>query len=425
MLAKPKPRDIIEESRWVTIHRERGGIAVDEQNMRQDLVHHATAEAHRILGFWRSQVLTADGKFHGRIDQEGKVEENASRGLVLAARLLWTFSKAHLSGLESKASTVSMVDDLYRFLVGTFWDNDYLGFYWMVDVHGAPVQAHKHLYGQAFALYALAEYYALSRKPEVLHWAQLTYEVIEDYGADRDRGGYLESFTQSFELDREARLSTINHGAPKTMNTHLHLLEAYTRLYQVWPNPHLRQRLSQLLNTVRTFIVDPETFHFRCFLDRDWNSLSSEASYGHDIEGSWLMLEAAIALDDAERVKDFEMLALKMVDAVWKEGVDADHGVMNEGIDGRITDGGKDWWPQAEAVVGLVNAYQISGDLQYLERASLVWSFIERYVIDRKHGEWHGRLSRRAEPQPSNLVDAWKCPYHNTRACLEVIQRLT
>ncbi len=398
---------------------------MDEHNLRQNLIRRTTAEARRILEFWKSRVLIADGGFHGRIDASGTVDEDAPRSLILAARLLWTFSKATASGIEASRLAAPIVDHLYRFLVDNFWDSDHLGFYWMVDVRGEPIQAHKHLYGQAFAIYALAEYYGIRRNPDALVRAQLTYEVIEDHGADRQYAGYLESFTRQFELDTTSRLSTINHGSLKTMNTHLHLLEAYTRLYQVWPNPILRQRLSRLLEVVRTRIVDPTTFHFRCFLDRDWTPQSQEVSYGHDIEGSWLMLEAAVALGDAPLIQDFERLALRMVDAVWSEGVDSDHGIMNEGLDGQITDGTKDWWPQAEAVVGLVNAYEISRDSKYLEQAALVWSFIERYVIDHPRGEWHGRLTRTAEPMPTNWVDAWKCPYHNTRACIEVMQRLT
>ena len=173
---------------------------------------------------------------------------------------------------------------------------------------------------------------------------------------------------------------------------------------------------------MRTLVVDLQTAHFRGFFDADWRPLSHEVSFGHDIEGSWLTVEAASALNDVRVLEEVKALAVRMADAVWKEGVDSDYGVMNEGLDGVIVHGGKDRWPQAEAVVGLINAYEITGDVVYLERARFVWAFIS--IVDRRHGEWHGRLERTEEPKIANRADAWNCPYHNTRACIEVIERL-
>jgi mannobiose 2-epimerase len=183
--------------------------------------------------------------------------------------------------------------------------------------------------------------------------------------------------------------------------------------------------LTALLDVMLTCVVDPESFHFQCFFDADWRPASDEVSYGHDIEGSWLMVEAAEVLKEPEREQRSRELALAMVDAVWREGVDGDYGVMNEGRGVEIVDGSKHWWPQAEAVVGCVNAYQISHNPAYLVQAANVWSFIENHLLDKPNGEWLARVKRNGEPIPSNQADAWKCPYHNTRACIEVIQRLS
>lgn len=400
-------------------------MAQELATLRTELVRRTRSEAERLLEFWATEVVKPDGSFHGVVDSLGHSQPAAPRGLILGMRLLWTFARAARVGLRPGEGDRQIADRLYQFVSKAFWDPQHLGFYWAIDAAGNPIQDHKHLYGQAFAIYALAEYAQLSGSSEALRWAQLTYEVVEDYGSDREYGGYQESFTRTFELDDASRLSTINHGgAAKTMNTHLHMLEAYTRLYQVWPNPTLKQRLGDLLETMRVHIVDQDHYHFHCFLDRQWNPLSHESSFGHDIEGSWLMLEAAQALGDPTREAVFKDLALAMVDRVWDEGMDEDHGLMNEGLEGRIIDDQKHWWPQAEAVVGLVNAYEISHEGRYLERASQVWAFIEQYFADREVGEWHARLTRDRHPILNNKADAWKCPYHNTRACLEVIARL-
>ncbi len=399
-------------------------MMVEELNRGQHLVRQVRSEAMRLLNYWHRDVLRDDGSFYGVVDARGRIQEDAPLSLILATRLLWTFSRAMNSGLVASDQYQKEVDGLYRYLVDTFFDPESLGFYWMVDVNGVAIYPHKHIYGQAFSVYALAEYYAASGHLEALRYAQLTYEVIEAVAADPRHGGYLESFNQAFEFDASSRLSSINRGAAKTMNTHLHLLEAFTRLFQIWPNPTLKARLTDLLDLMVNKVVDPVTFHFHGFFDQQWRPQSREASYGHDIEGSWLMVEAAHALKDTARLKAVQALCLNMVEAVWNEGADEMHGLMNEGIEGRITDDGFDWWPQAEALVGLINAYQVSGKAQYLERAYGVWEFIDGYVINRQQGEWHARLGKDHQPKESNLVDAWKCPYHNTRACLEVMQRL-
>lgn len=392
--------------------------------MIQDLRVAMREEGHRILDYWRAHVVLPEGGFHGQIDSDGTVHEDADRGVILAARILWTYSRAVTSGFADTPENRKIAQGAFEFLRDHFWDPLYLGFYWLIDINDRPTMDHKHIYAQAFALYGLAEYTAMSASTEALKLAQLTYTLIERHAADKNQGGYFETFSRDWKL-QDAK-DIVNHGGPKSMNTHLHLLEAYTRLYQVWPSPELRGRLSALLELMRSRIVDAKTSHFNLFFDMDWRVVSDEVSYGHDIEGSWLMLEAADILADADEIAKCQLLARQMVDATLAEGVDDDHGVQNEGRGVDVIDGDKHWWPQAEGVVGCVNAYQVTGDEKYLRAAVDIWSFIEAKILDRAHGEWLWRVSRDGAPYPTDAkVDAWKCPYHNTRACMEIEHRLS
>ncbi len=210
------------------------------------------------------------------------------------------------------------------------------------------------------------------------------------------------------------------------MNTHLHVLEAYTNLYRVWKPEGLRAKLAQLVDVHLDIIVDAATHHFRLFFDEEWVSKSEDVSYGHDIEGSWLLCEAAEALGDSLRTERVRRVALEMARATLEQGVDADGGVYNERDgDGRLDDT-KDWWPQAEAMVGFLNAYELSGERKYLDAAKAGWSFIRGFIRDGEHGEWHCQVTRTGVPVPGRAkIGPWKCPYHNGRACMEALERLS
>jgi len=217
----------------------------------------------------------------------------------------------------------------------------------------------------------------------------------------------------------------VNHGFAKSMNTHLHMLEAYTRLYQVWPHPQLRDRLEGLLDVMMDRVVNRQTYHFNLFFDRNWKVQGDVISFGHDIEGSWLMLEAAETLRDAAKIASCHTLAVRMVDAVLREGVSPAHGVMNEAQNGGIIDPDVHWWPQAEGIVGCVNAYQVSGNPHYLEAAQALWQFAQRHLVNTAQGEWFRVADQSGVHDKSPwIVDPWKCPYHNARSCMEVTTRL-
>ncbi len=384
-----------------------------------------TTEGERILDWWRKRVMNDDGQFHGVVENDGTPHPAADRGVILATRILWTFSRAITTGFQPIDANRVVADLAYSFLREYFWDEENLGFYWLLDGDNHPINPRKHIYGQSFAIYALSEYYVASGNVEALTTAQLTYHLVEQYAADPLHGGYYESFTQSWEPDTDLRLGSEDLNEAKSMNTHLHLLEAYTRLYQVWPNHRLRTRFHHLLNVVLDRIVDPESGHFILFFDADWTPKSDIVSYGHDIEGSWLLYEAAEALDDKAVIERVRQLAMKMVDATLADGIDTDSGVFNEGRGTQIIDSDKHWWPQAEAVVGLVNAYQLSRNEAYLQRAAEVWNFIDAKILDKAHGEWFWKVDRDGNPDLTKYkVEPWKGPYHNTRACMEVWKRL-
>ncbi|MCY0875812.1 MAG: AGE family epimerase/isomerase, partial [Firmicutes bacterium] len=321
------------------------------------------AQGHRILQFWREHVVLPDGSFHGRIARGGVIDAGAPRSLVIATRILWTFSRAVNSGFADTAEHRLIADRTYTYLTRHYWDVEHGGFYWSLGPDDRPLDESKHVYGQAFALFALAEYYAVTRRDDVLEMAQATYTLLEDKAADQEHEGYLEAFSRQWEWDSQCVRQGINHdGLPKSMNTHLHMLEAYTRFYEVWPNDQLKSLLEALLAILTTLVVDGNSQHFRLFFARDWTLHGDVVSYGHDIEGSWLMLEAAHALNDAGRIRTCEDLAVRMVEAVLEHGCSADHGVMNEGRAGEIIDSDVHWWPQAEGIVGCVNAYQVTQD---------------------------------------------------------------
>jgi mannobiose 2-epimerase len=382
-----------------------------------------------ILPFWmRHTVDRENGGFYGTVDCDLHVEKESPRAAVINARILWTYSAAcRLYGAKYR----EIADWAYDYIVTKFWDAENGGIYWMLDYQGNPLSDRKQIYAQAFAAYGMAEYFRATGRPESLECAVRLFHLIEEHSYDPIAKGYLEACGRDWTALEDMRLSEKDLNSPKSMNTHLHVMEAYTNLLRVWKGPQLQFKHKELLEVTMDRIVDNSTGHFKLFFNKQWNSLSDHVSFGHDIEGSWLILEAAEVLGDAALIERARKLAVTMAQAVYSEGLDRDGSLFYErNAAGVMTDPNKHWWAQAEGVVGFYNAYQVSGERRFLDEAYRVWEYIEDKIVDQVHGEWHAKLKPGGTPYTAEedgdacLVGPWKCPYHNSRVCYEMIERL-
>jgi cellobiose epimerase len=370
-----------------------------------------------ILPYWSSKMVDNErGGFYGQRDGFDRLVAEADKGVILNMRILWTFSRAAYYVSDAYRALATRAFD---YIVEHFVDAELGGVYWAVDCNGAPVNTKKQIYAQAFGIYALSEYYMLTNDERSLELAIHLFDLIEKYSFDKQYNGYLEAFTRQWELLDDLRLSDKDANEKKTMNTHLHVLEAYTNLYRCWPDDLLRVKLSNLISVFRNHIITGKV-HFGLFFTDNWELRSDKISYGHDIEGSWLLYEAAAVLDDEALMGDTAQISVDMVDVALEKGMDPDNGLKNENVDIR-----KDWWPQAEALVGLVNAWQLTRREHYLTHAFGVWNFIKEKLIDRAEGEWFWGVDERGEViRSEDKAGPWKCPYHNSRAMFELLNRL-
>jgi len=381
-----------------------------------------------LLPFWRERSPdTVRGGFIAEMANDGTLRGDAPKGLVLNARLLWTFSALYRA--LGDARDLELARRAYRYLEEHFRDRVHGGYRWRVAPDGAPLDETKKIYGQAFCMYALAEFYLAGGDASALDAARRAFELIERHASDGAHGGYLEARASDWSATNELRLGDGDPIAAKSMNTHLHLLEAYTNLYRAWPDPALAARLGELIDLFGAHILAhgsaPGSFHLRHFFDERWKLLSDSYTYGHDIEAAWLLGEAAEVLGDAARAPAVRSWAGEIARAVVGEAIDGDGALAYEGRGGAVIDGTRDWWCQAEAVVGFWNAYQVTGEKEFARAATRVWGFITSRMVDRVNGEWFWRVRADGlvdETQPK--VSEWKCPYHNVRMALEMMQRL-
>jgi len=378
-----------------------------------------------ILPFWGRYGIDEEfGGFHGRISNDLVIDRLAEKGLILNARILWTFSRVYK--VYGEQQFLDIARRAYDYLYRHFRDVEHGGVYWMVDYAGAAKDTRKRIYGQAFAVYALAEYFHAVKDENALQFAISIFDQIEGHGHDAVNGGYLETFDRDWTISSNQRLSEVDMDEKKSMNTHLHVMEGYAALLQVWENGTLRNRLRELIEIFHRRIINRNNHHLLMFFDEKWEPKSDHISFGHDIEASWLLVEAAEVLGDAPLLEKSRTEAVHMGQAVYDDGLDTDGGLLYEADARGLIDTDKHWWPQAEAVVGFLNAYEISGQEHFLMAAERSWEFIDARIVDHQHGEWFWKVDRDGVLTGGDYkVDAWKCPYHNSRACLEAMRRLT
>ncbi len=380
-------------------------------------------ELNSILDYWmRYTIDERGGGFAGSINNNNITDPLAPKGVVLNSRVLWAFSSAYR--LQKEPRYLAMASRAYQYIVDHFIDRKYGGVYWSVDHKGAMLDGRKQIYGLAFCLYGLSEYYKATREEMALRLAESLFTHIERYSFDSKNGGYLEAFTQGWKPIDDLRLSEKDANEKKTMNTHLHIIEAYTNLYTIWPDGRVKESVKHLLDIFEQHIVDPYTSHLHLFMDEKWNLRSSLLSYGHDIEAAWLLLECAEIAGNEDYVRRFKEISIRLTDAA-ADGLDTDGGLWYEYFP--VTDElikEKHSWPQAEAMVGFMNAYQLTGNEKYLHHSLNAWKFVKRHIKDNEKGEWFWGVNADYSPMQKEKAGFWKCPYHNARACMELSRRV-
>ena len=392
-----------------------------------DQIHVLRNEMHQeltysILPYWMNRVADHDrGGYHGRIDGSNEIDLNGSRSAILNTRILWTFSSSYR--ILQKPDFFPHIQRAMDYLENHFLDQKNGGIYWSLDADGNPLDSRKHTYAQSFAIYAYAETYRATGSLKARDRALELFDLLEKHAFLADQGAYYEAFDAAWNKLPDVRLSEQDLDAHRSTNTHLHLMEAFTTLYKASPNDLIRRRLIGLVELFMGPIFNMDTNHFYAFFDSQWNPATDVYSFGHDIETVWLMMDAIHAIGDAGLSDKVKKQLITVADLTLSEGIDSEFGgLFNTGLNGKILDDDKHWWPQAEAIIGFYYAYEISDDERYLDSAVSLWKFIQNKIIDHEHGEWYFRVDRAGNPYHEDKVGFWKCPYHSARACLEIYE---
>jgi cellobiose epimerase len=380
-------------------------------------------ELANILDYWlKYSGDSIYGGFIGRVDNNNIRDYSAPKGAVLNARILWSFSAAY--NLNPRAEYLDIATRSFNYIVEHFLDKQYGGVYWTVTPLGVPLETKKQVYAIAFAIYAFSEYFKASKNEAAKQNATELFSVLTSKAFDGEKGGYFEAFTADWQPIADLRLSSKDANEKKTMNTHLHILEAYTTLYGIWNDGALEDHIRRLIQNFLDHIVDKKG-HLILFFDENWNKKSNTISYGHDIEAAWLLLEAAEAIGDRQLIDKVKDVSIKLSHGAC-EGL-AKNGGMHYEYEPEnqhlITE--KHWWVQAEAMVGFFNAYQLTQEDHFLEKSIGVWLYTSHNILDSKNGEWFWGVSDDGRVMADqDKIGHWKCPYHNSRACIEIIRRV-
>ena len=407
---------------------------------------------NNILRFWTDNMQdTANGGFYGRMDGEMTLHREAEKGAILNARILWSFAAAYR--VLGRQAYLDIATRAKEYIISNFIDATYGGVYWSVDYKGHPTDTKKQFYAIGFTIYGMSEYARATGDREALDYAIALFECIEEHAFDHKHNGYIEACTRDWQQIADMRLSELDANYPKSQNTHLHIIEPYTNLLRcikemqaattcsyvpvlgsvlpvdivvpIETQARIEGALRNLIHIFTDRILNPETHHLDLFFEMDWTRGAGRLeSYGHDIECSWLLHEAALVLGDRQVLEKVEPIVREVARASEK-GLCPDGSMIHEAnLDTGHTDNDRHWWVQAENVVGWLNIYQHFGDDRALQRADACWQYIKQNLIDYEHGEWfwsrHGDGTLNMDDDHAGF---WKCPYHNSRMCLETIER--
>ena len=374
-----------------------------------------------IIPFWKKLRDDENGGYYGWVGYDLKVDKKAVKGCILNSRILWFFSNAYT--LLKDPSLLDEADHGFAFMKQYCMDKENGGIFWSIRYDGKPEDTTKHTYNQAFAIYALSSYYEASGKEEALDMAKELFHIIE--GKCTDEIGYKEAFDKEFHEIENDKLSENGVIAEKTMNTLLHVFEAYTELYRVAKLPEVGERLHWIMETFAHKVYNPELHRQEVFFDKNMKSILDLHSYGHDIETAWLIDRGVEVLGDPKMEELLSPITRDLTAQIYKVAFNG-HSLANECEKG-VVNTHRIWWVQAETVIGFLNGYQKDpSKKEYLEAAESEWQFIKDYVIDKRSGsEWYWEVDENGKPYPDRpIVEPWKCPYHNGRMCMEVMKRL-
>lgn len=374
-----------------------------------------------ILRFWLDKMYDPQGGFYGRMDGNNILHPEAERGAVLNARLLWSFSAAYR--VLRKQEYLEAANWAKDYIEAHFLDREFGGCFWSLNADGTPLDTKKQTYAIGFMIYAFSEYARATGDEAAKRTAIDLFEDIEAhaFANANANAGYVEALTRDWQPIADMRLSDKDENAVFTMNTHLHILEPYTNLYRIWPDERLKKQLHVLIAIFAERLYNKKNHHVDCFFDEHWQGKRDIASYGHDIEAAWLLNEAfAVLIPNELKPLSFERLLTEHIAEASLTGLQPDGSMIHED-----KDASRQWWVMCEAVIGFIDQWQITDDIVWYERAEEAFRYIQTQLVDREHGEWYWAILPDGSIDRTNdKAGFWKCPYHNSRMCLELIERL-
>jgi mannobiose 2-epimerase len=384
-----------------------------------------TTELNNILEYWSKNTIDPkNGGFIGQIDYNEFKNFESEKGSVLNARILWSFSAAY--GVTKNEAHKKIAKDAFEYILKYFYDLEFGGIFWSINPDTTPKDTKNQIYALAFVIYGMTEYYEISNDERALRFSVVLYNRIQKHSYDPINKGYFEAFTRDWQPIEDLRLSDKDANEKKTMNTHLHIVEGYANLYKVWKDETLKKDIIELLEVIETYFINKETGHLKLFFNENWIEKPDVISYGHDIEAAWLLLQCAEITENETLIERYKKYAILMTEATF-EGIDPIDGGLWYELEPEHNKlmAEKHWWPQSELMIGFYNAFQLTNDKKYLDVVLKNWEFVKQYILDKKNGEWIWGINKDYSKIEKDKAGFWKCPYHNTRVCIELIHRIT